>query len=93
MAMTTIEKINAGFALALAVVVLIGLVSYRAMTRSIGSAVAVAETHEVIGALNRVQALLNDAESAQHGYLITGTPEYLARFPLGRIPAVEFDDG
>ncbi len=78
--MRTIDKINAGFALALAVVVLIGVVSYRAMTRSLMNSEAVAATQEVIASLQRAQSLLNDAESAQRGYIITGDRDYLARF-------------
>ncbi|MHB1168535.1 MAG: sensor histidine kinase [Longimicrobiales bacterium] len=78
--MTTAEKINAGFVAGLTIVVLIGVVSYRAMTRSITNAAAVAETHEVLASLQRVQSLLLDAESSQRAYIISGDRDYLARF-------------
>ncbi|HEU5210328.1 MAG TPA: CHASE3 domain-containing protein [Longimicrobiales bacterium] len=80
MALTTAEKINVGFVAGIAIVVLIGAVSYRAMTRSLANAAAVAETHEVLASLQRTQSLLLDAESAQRGYIITGDHDYLARF-------------
>ena len=78
--MTTAEKINAGFVAGLAIVVLIGVVSYRTMTRSITNSAAVAETHEVLASLQRVQSLLLDAESSQRAYIISGDRDYLARF-------------
>ncbi len=78
--MTTTEKINIGFAAAFAIVVLIGVVSYRAMTRSLANARAVSATHEVLASLQRAHSLLLDAESAQRGYIVTGDPDYLVRF-------------
>jgi len=79
-ALTTAEKINVGFVTGIVIVVLIGAVSYRAMTRSIATATAVAETHEVLASLQRAQSLLLDAESAQRGYIISGDADYLVRF-------------
>src|SRR5512138_455904 len=80
MAMTTAEKINLGFVAGIAIVLVIGVVSYRAMTRSVTNAAAVAETHEVLASLQRAQALLLDAESAQRGFIISGDRDFLVRF-------------
>jgi signal transduction histidine kinase/CHASE3 domain sensor protein len=80
MRLTTVEKINAGFAIALAVVAVIGLVSFRAMTRSVSNAVAVGQTHEVIASLERVLSAMNNAESAERGYIMTGDSSFLTHF-------------
>ena len=80
MRLSTVEKINAGFAVALVVVVLIGVVSFRAMNRSVANAAAVGETHEVIASLERILAQLNGAESAQRGYIVTADSSFLGRF-------------
>lgn len=78
--LTTVEKINAGFAIALGVVALIGFVSFYAMNRSVTNASTVAETHEVIASLERVLSQMNDAESAQRGYIISQDSSFLSRF-------------
>src|SRR5690606_42088254 len=74
------EQMYVGFVTGIVIVVLIGAVSYRAMTRSIATATAVAETHEVLASLQRAQSLLLGAESAQRGYIISGDADYLVRF-------------
>ena len=80
MKLTTVDKINAGFAVALGVVALIGFVSYGSMKRSAATAATVADTHEVIASLNALLSHLSDAESSQRGYVITGQTEYLNRY-------------
>lgn len=80
MRLNTIDKVNLGFGLALVVVVLIGVVSYRAMARSMTTAASVAQTHEVIASLQRVQSLLHAAESAQRAFIIAGQETHRARY-------------
>lgn len=70
-------KIGSGFALALAIMTLIGAVSYRSTTEFIQSADSVAHTDLVLRKLELVLSRLKDAETGQRGYLLTGEERYL----------------
>ncbi|HEV2247145.1 MAG TPA: CHASE3 domain-containing protein [Terriglobia bacterium] len=70
-------KIGGGYALALAILAVIGFVSYRSTTRFIGSAEWVEHTHQVLQKLEALVSSLKDAETGQRGYLITGEERYL----------------
>ena len=77
MKMSIGAKIGGGFALALAILVVIGFVSYRSTTRFVGSAEWVEHTHQVLEKLDALVSSLKDAETGQRGYLITGEERYL----------------
>jgi methyl-accepting chemotaxis protein len=74
---STGKKIGTGFALALAVLVVIGTVSYRNTVTLIESADWVTHTHRVLEKLEDMLSMLKDAETGQRGYLITGEELYL----------------
>ena len=71
------KKIGAGFALALAAVVVIGLVSYRGTGEILKSTDARKHTNEVLIAIKDFVSLMKDAETGQRGYIITGDAKYL----------------
>jgi methyl-accepting chemotaxis protein len=73
-------KIGAGFALALAILVVIGGVSYRSTGKLTDTAASVAHTHEVLQHLEAMLSDMKDAETGQRGYLITGEDRYLEPF-------------
>lgn len=56
----------------------IGIFSLLALTRLSAAADAVARSRDITEALQTVLARLTDAETAQRGYLLTGSKEYLA---------------
>jgi CHASE3 domain sensor protein len=80
-------KIGAGFGLALAIFVIVGAVSYRAVAQQTEDAYWVSHTHEVQNELTRLLSSLQDAETGQRGYLITGVDRYLAPYTSGAAAA------
>jgi PAS domain S-box-containing protein len=74
----TIEKkIMAGAGLVLAILLINALVSYRATRRLIDNERLVTHTHEVISELEDVMSTMDDAETGERGYLLTGEKSYL----------------
>jgi methyl-accepting chemotaxis protein len=77
-------KIGAGFGLALAILVVIGSVSYRNTATLTETADMVAHTHQVLEHLQAVLSDVKDAETGQRGYIITGAEKYLDPFHAGQ---------
>jgi methyl-accepting chemotaxis protein len=76
-------KISLGFAVTLAIFVIVGAVSYRSVTKQSEAAVWVAHTREVQTQLTELLSSLQDAETGQRGYVITGVEGYLAPYTDG----------
>jgi methyl-accepting chemotaxis protein len=70
-------KIGGGFALALAALVAIGMVSYRSTTGLVETAALVDHSHHVLEHLEQLLSVLKDAETGQRGFIITGEESYL----------------
>ena len=70
-------KIGAGFALALAILVAIGTVTYRSTAKLTETAEWVAHTYRVLDELEGVLSGMKDAETGQRGYILTGDEKYL----------------
>jgi methyl-accepting chemotaxis protein len=70
-------KIAAGFALALAILVAIGAVSYQSTAKLTETAKWVAHTYQVLEKLEGVLSGMKDAETGQRGYILTGEERYL----------------
>jgi PAS domain S-box-containing protein len=66
-----------GMVLALVILVAVGLVSYRTASEWVQAAAARDREHRVIENLQLLLTELDDAETGQRGYLITGEPRYL----------------
>src|SRR5688572_11217436 len=82
--LTTDEKVNAGFAVALGVVAILGIASLTTLQRFASTSQEVSRTHRALTELEGVLSNLTAAESAQRGYVITGDPAYLREYePLG----------
>lgn len=64
----------------MAIIVLMGWISYKTTTSLIDNSFWLAHTREVIGNLNELQSRLVRAESAQGRYLITGNEVFLKSF-------------
>jgi CheY-like chemotaxis protein len=71
------RKVQAGFALALACLAVIGVVSYLSVNRQTESERWVRHTGEVIRELQSLLAAMAEAEAAERGYVITGDETYL----------------
>jgi methyl-accepting chemotaxis protein len=76
-------KIGVGFGVALAIFVIVGAVAYRSVTQQTEAADWVAHTREVQTALADLLTNLQDAETGQRGYVITGIDGYLAPYTDG----------
>ncbi len=70
-------KIGGGFALALAILVVIGVVSYRSTTELIDSAQLKVHTYQVLQSLEGGLSTLENAETGERGYIITGKERFL----------------
>jgi CHASE3 domain sensor protein len=70
-------KIGAGFALALAILVAIGTVTYRSTAKLTETAEWVSHTYRVLDELEGVLSGMKDAETGQRGYILTGDEKYL----------------
>ncbi len=78
--MTIGKRIAGGFAVTLAVLVVIGGLAYLSTDRLIEANKEVARTHEVIAQLESLISTVKDAETGQRGFLITKDPAYLAPY-------------
>jgi methyl-accepting chemotaxis protein len=70
-------KIGGGFALALAALLIIGVVSYRSTTALIENSAWVDHTYLVLDNLEQLLSTMKDAETGQRGFVITGEEHYL----------------
>lgn len=75
-------KIGTGLGLALTLIVIVSAMSYYNETHSVQSRKWVIHTHQVIEKLQEIISLIQDAETAQRGYLITGKRSYLQPYNL-----------
>jgi PAS domain S-box-containing protein len=74
----TIEKkIMTGAGLVLAILLINALISYRATRKLVDNERQVARTYEVIAELENVLTTMDDAETGERGYLLTGEKSYL----------------
>jgi methyl-accepting chemotaxis protein len=81
-------KIASGFGVTLVIFVIVGLVSWRNVEKTTEDAEWVSHTHEVLASLSDVLGSLQDAETGERGYIITGDTEYLEPYRAG-VAAVE----
>ncbi len=75
--MMTSRSINFGLGLALALLVLNTVASYRNTLQIVENEQAVSHTHQVLAELTKTLSTINDAETGQRGYLLTGKDRYL----------------
>lgn len=73
-------KIGIGFAIVLVIFVIVGAVAYRNVVRQREAADEVTHSHEVENELTQLLVSLQDAETGQRGFVITGVDSYLAPY-------------
>ena len=76
-------KVFVGYALALIILVILGLVSYRNTTELIESEQMKTHSYQVLQNLAIVLSDLKDAESGQRGYILIGDDRYLEPYQTG----------
>jgi len=84
------RKIAAGFALAFLLLAGIGIVAYRGINSLANTSRLVTHTHEVLEHIANVLSLVQDAETGQRGYIITGDEAFLDPYQTGiaSVPSV-----
>jgi methyl-accepting chemotaxis protein len=82
MRMSVGAKIGAGFALALLMMVIIGVVSYQGASRMRADAEAVDHTREILARLEELDLTLPVIESGSRGFAIAGDDSYLDSYHL-----------
>lgn len=70
-------RIALGFALPVAILAVVGAVTYRTTDALIENNHLVTHTHQVLETIGHVLSSLKDAETGQRGYLLTGEEGYL----------------
>lgn len=86
------KMIVTGFAVALLLLLTLGLITYRVTNRLVEDSGWVAHTYEVIGFLEDAETAVTNTETAQRGYVITGDERFLAPY-RDALPRVEIDLG
>jgi PAS domain S-box-containing protein len=71
------KRIAAGAGLVLAILLINALISYRATRKLIDNERQVAHTYQVLDELEDVMATMDEAETGERGYLLTGEKSYL----------------
>jgi PAS domain S-box-containing protein len=74
-----------GFTLAFAILGVVGVISYRNTTGLLQDAAQLERTNALLASLTRVLGELNEAESNQRGYLISGDSSYYLPRYLGAV--------
>ncbi|MDB6166328.1 MAG: methyl-accepting chemotaxis sensory transducer [Lacunisphaera sp.] len=82
-------KIGSGFALALAILVIISTVAYQSISKLIDTAGWVDHTRQVLVTLENVISTMKDAETGQRGYLLTGEDPYLEPYRPAQAAAAQ----
>jgi PAS domain S-box-containing protein len=78
--LSTQSKVQGGFAIALACLGAIGVMSYLSLARLNENAGSVEHTYDVLAHLDLFLATATDAETAERGYVITGDESYLGPY-------------
>jgi two-component system, sensor histidine kinase len=73
-------KLGTGFGLALLCLAAAGIAGYLGEQRFRANVYWVEHTHEVLSRLDRLLALVADAETAERGYVITGDEDYVRSY-------------
>lgn len=76
-------RIGVGYAFALAMLVLFGAVSYHSIEQFVRSSGETVHSYKVLDTIGKVLSSLQDAETGQRGFLLTGDPAYLEPYREG----------
>jgi methyl-accepting chemotaxis protein len=77
------KRIAFGFAISVAILLVVGAVSYRSTDQLIENDHMVTHSHAVLEDLAHLLSLAKDAETGQRGFLLTGDESYLEPYQSG----------
>jgi PAS domain S-box-containing protein len=78
-------RVTVGFAIALAILAASAVISYRSTDQLVYTSLQVAHTQQVLESLENILVTMDDAETGQRGYLLTGKEYYLEPYEAARI--------
>ncbi|HKR00974.1 MAG TPA: diguanylate cyclase [Pyrinomonadaceae bacterium] len=81
------KKLAAAFGVMLAILLVVGVVSYRNTRKLIRDSNLVARAHDVQDELDAMLFVVQEAETGQRGYVITGNEDYLKPY-LAALPNI-----
>ncbi|WP_370328093.1 CHASE3 domain-containing protein [Euzebya sp.] len=85
--LTIQRRLALGFAIPVIALVIIGVVSFNAVSSLDQTAGWVEHTHQVLGGVDRITSGLTDAETGQRGFLLVGDDAYLEPYDAGAAEA------
>lgn len=77
------KKIGSGYALAVIILIILGVVSYRNTSEFIEAAKLRSHTYQILENLEKGLSSIKDAETGQLGYILVGEDQYLETFQVG----------
>ncbi len=95
------RKILAAFGLAFSAILIVGIISYNSIAKTLESARLETHTHEVLAEVSALLSSIKDMENASRGYIITNEKEQLVEYRasvleisqhLGRIRSLTEDN-
>src|SRR5580704_7952915 len=81
--MQLVRKMQFGFGSAMAILLVVGVVSYRSLLASRASNRQVGHTHEVLENLERLLYAIQDVETGYRTYVLMGDEQYLETYRSG----------
>jgi methyl-accepting chemotaxis protein len=87
---TVAIKLAASFGLCAALFIVLATVGYRTTSTSLEQAGWVDHTHQVLTDLSKLTSSLQDAETGQRGYIITGLEDFLEPYKSGLMQEDEY---
>lgn len=76
-------RIGSGFGLVSAILLIVGIASYRSINKLVDTADWVTHTHKVLENLNGIVLSMVNCETGERGFAITNDPKYLEPYQLG----------
>ncbi|GAM10258.1 putative sensory transducer protein [Geobacter sp. OR-1] len=76
-------KIGGGFALALVMLAIIGVIAHQSTTRLITTSAKVNHTHQVLGDIDDMMLAVVDCEDSSRGFVVSGDTRHLTTFNDG----------
>src|SRR5580704_11024114 len=87
--MQLVRKMQVGFGSAMAILLVVGVVSYRSLLASRASDRQVGHTHEVLENLERLLVAIQDVESGYRTFVLMGDEQFLGTYRSGVLRAAQ----
>ncbi|MBX2990202.1 MAG: PAS domain S-box protein [Bacteroidetes bacterium] len=86
------RKILAAFGLAFSTILIVSIIAYNSITKTLESARLEAHTHEVLAEVSALLSSIKDMENASRGYIITNEKELLVEYRASVLEITHYVD-